>query len=203
MPIWGFIAVTLPLVATPGVSTAVVLRNSIGGGTRMGILTALGCNLGNLSYGILTAFGFGVALQRWPSVWLVLRAAGVIYLAWLGVRSLLHALRAPVPTPRAVSSGEGNGLHSVSAGYFANVLNPSLVAYYLVVVPQFIPRDAPFARSALTLSAVHVSLAFPWHCVWAVAGATMAKVLASGTPRRILDVVTGIALLWLALKVAF
>jgi threonine/homoserine/homoserine lactone efflux protein len=203
LPIWGFIAVTLPLVATPGVSTAVVLRNSIGGGTRVGVLTALGCNLGNLSYGILTAFGFGVALQRWPSVWLVLRAAGVIYLAWLGARSLLHAVRAPAPTARAVPPPDGNGLHSVSAGFFANVLNPSLVAFYLVIVPQFIPRDAPFARSALTLSAVHVSLAFPWHCVWAVAGSTMAMVLGSGTPRRVLDVLTGVALLWLALKVAF
>ena len=29
IPVWGFIAVTVPLVLTPGASTAVVLRNSL------------------------------------------------------------------------------------------------------------------------------------------------------------------------------
>jgi threonine/homoserine/homoserine lactone efflux protein len=203
LPIWGFIAVTLPLVATPGVSTAVVLRNSIGGGTRVGVFTAVGCNLGNLSYGFLTAFGFGVALQRWPSVWLVLRVAGVLYLAWLGVRSLLHAVGSPAATARRADAANDNPVRSMTSGFLANVLNPSLVAFYLILVPQFIPREAPFARSALTLSAIHVSIAFPWHCVWAVAGSTMARVLAAGRPRQVLDVLTGIALLWLAAKIAF
>lgn len=203
LPIWGFIAVTLPLVATPGVSTAVVLRNSIGGGTRVGVFTAVGCNLGNFSYGLLTAFGFGVALQRWPSVWLVLRVAGVLYLAWLGVRSLLHAVGSPAATARRADAANDNPVRSMTSGFLANVLNPSLVAFYLILVPQFIPREAPFARSALTLSAIHVSIAFPWHCVWAVAGSTMARVLAAGRPRQVLDVLTGIALLWLAAKIAF
>ncbi len=203
LPIWGFIAVALPLVATPGVSTTVVLRNSIGAGTRAGVLTAVGCNAGNLSFGILTAFGFGVALQRWPSVWLVLRVGGVLYLAWLGLRSLVRAVRVAESEPRGVSTGERHGLHSMTSGFFANVLNPSLAAFYLIVVPQFIPREAPFTRSVLTLSAVHVGLAFPWHCVWAVAGSTMARVLSSGTPRRALDAMAGVALLWLAVMVAF
>ena len=43
-----------------------------------------------------------------------------------------------------------------------NVLNPSLAAFYLVVVPQFVPRDAPFAWSVMTLMLVHISMAFPW-----------------------------------------
>ena len=32
--LWGFAAITVPLVATPGASTAVVLRNSLAGGNR-------------------------------------------------------------------------------------------------------------------------------------------------------------------------
>lgn len=202
LPIWGFIAVTLPLVAAPGASTAVVLRNSVAGGTRAGIFTAVGCNAGNLAYGMLTAFGFGVALQRWPSVWLVLRAAGVLYLSWLGVRSLLRAVRPPAAMAPRAARADSEAMRSVASGFLTNVLNPSLAAFYLVLVPQFIPREAPFARSALTLSVIHVAMAFTWHCVWAIAGSTMARVLASGAPRRTLDAVTGFALLWLAAKVA-
>ena len=88
-----FFAVTVPLVATPGASTAVVLRNSIAGGTRAGLFTAVGCNTASVCYGLLTAFGFAAALQEWPSTWLVLRVAGVVYLAWLGFSSLARAIR--------------------------------------------------------------------------------------------------------------
>lgn len=201
--IWGFVAVALPIVATPGASTTVVLRNSIAGGVRSGMLTALGCNAGSICYGILTAFGFAVALQKWPSVWMVLRVAGVLYLGWLGLRSFVRAMRAD-PRPRESSRQVGReGWRSLTSGFLTNVLNPSLAAFYLIVLPQFIPRDAPFARSAMTLTVVHVSLALPWHSAWAMAGSTMARVLSSGLPRRALDALAGVALLWLALKVAF
>ena len=202
LPIWAFIAVALPLVATPGASTAVVLRNSIAGGTRAGLLTAVGCNAGNVCYGVLTAVGFAVALQRWPSVWMVLRVAGVAYLAWLGLRSLVRAARTEPLRGPASTRAVDEGWRSVSSGFLTNVLNPSLAAFYLIVVPQFIPRSAPFARSAITLTAVHVSMALSWHSTWALAGSTMARLLSSGWPRRALDVATGVALLALAVKVA-
>ena len=203
LPILGFIAVTVPLVATPGASTAVVLRNSIAGGTRAGLFTALGCNAGSVCYGLLTAFGFAVALQRWPSVWLVLRVAGVAYLGWLGLTSLARAVRSDQWTSNTTGHPERDAWHSMSSGFITNFFNPSLAAFYLIVIPQFIPRGAPFARSALTLTAIHVAMAASWHSVWAVAGSTLARVLSSGRARRALDAITGFALLALAVKVAF
>ena len=202
LPIWGFVAVTLPLVATPGASTAVVLRNSITGGARAGLWTALGCNTGSVSYGVLSAFGFGLALQRWPSVWLLLRMAGVAYLGWLGVMSLRHALHPQASQRHVARDVDPSDWRSATSGFLTNVLNPSIAAFYLIVLPQFVPRDLPFTRSALTLTAIHVGMAFTWHGVWALAGATLARLLTSGAPRRTLDAVTGLALIWLALKVA-
>ena len=77
IPLWAFLAVAVPLVLTPGASTAVVLRNSLAGGTRAGLETAIGANTGSLVYGLLCAFGFALALQQWPGVWVVLRVVGV------------------------------------------------------------------------------------------------------------------------------
>ncbi len=202
--LWAFTAFTLPLVATPGASTAVVLRNSLAGGIRSGVATALGTNSGSICYGLLTAFGVSAALQRWPTAWLALRVGGAAYLAWLGVRSLnrartytqlppsIEAMLLPPPISR-----------SVREGFVTNVLNPSLATFYLLIVPQFIPRGAPFARSALTLTAIHVSLALTWHLTWAAAGGALTETLARTRPRRILEAISGIALLALALKVAF
>ncbi|MEO6213782.1 MAG: LysE family translocator [Vicinamibacterales bacterium] len=203
LPIWAFVAVTLPLVAIPGASTAVVLRNSIAGGTRAGLLTALGCNGASLCYGLLTTFGFAVALQRWPSVWLLLRIAGVAYLAWLGILSLVRAIRRHGAGARPAARAERDGWRSISSGFLTNVFNPSLAAFYLIVLPQFIPRGAPFAQSALTLTAIHLSMAVSWHTAWACAGNSMARVLSSGWPRRALETVCGAALIALAVTVAW
>lgn len=201
LPVWGFIAVTAPLVLSPGPSTAVVLRNSIAGGARAGVYTAAGANTASFCYGLLTAFGFAAALQRWPSAWLVLRWAGVAYLAWLGCRSLLHVIRPPVPKARRAAEAASDDWRSFASGYATNVLNPSLGAFYLIVIPQFVPPEVPFGRSVLTLTAIHITMAFAWHTSWAVGGATLARVLSRRGPRQALDLATAVALLVLAWKV--
>jgi threonine/homoserine/homoserine lactone efflux protein len=200
--VWAFAAITVPLVATPGASTAVVLRNSVAAGTRAGVATAIGTNTASICYGILTAFGVSAVLQRWPMVWLGLRVGGAAYLAWLGLRSLVRARMYRAPGPSQEAPEIRPVAHSLREGFVTNALNPSLATFYLLIVPQFIPRDAPFATSALILTAIHVSLAITWHLTWATAGGTMSATLSRTGPRRVLEGITGVALLALALKLA-
>ena len=205
IPVWAFIAVALPLVLMPGASTAVVLRNSILGGTRAGVQTAVGANAGSVCYGVLSAFGVALALQRWPGAWFVLRAAGVVYLTWLGLQSLRHAVRPaasapavePNPHPRVARPAAGV-FRNVRDGFVTNVLNPAIATFYFVIVPQFVPRGAPVARTVLLLTSVHVALAVTWHVVWAAAGGVLARTLVSGRPRQLLELTAGVALLVLA-----
>jgi threonine/homoserine/homoserine lactone efflux protein len=208
IPVWAFVAVTLPLVLTPGASTAIVLRNSLAGGVRAGLVTAAGVNAGSVFYGLLCAFGFAIALQRWPGVWLVLRVFGVGYLAWLGVKSLRRVFREDrAPMAAATSNAPREQLPVTTAqnlreGFVTNAANPAIATFYFVVVPQFIPPDVPVIRAALMLTAVHVGLALTWHIVWAAAGGTLSHVLATGRPRQILDLSAGIALIALAGRMA-
>jgi threonine/homoserine/homoserine lactone efflux protein len=203
--VWGFAVVAVPFVATPGASTAVVLRNSIAGGVRSGVATAIGVNAGTVLYGVLTAFGISATLQRWPSVWMALRVAGLGYLAWLGARSLWRALRrdraaTPGPSAAAVTIEAHPPLvRHAREGFLTNALNPSIATFYLLILPQFISRTASFAAGALLLTAVHVSLAISWHLTWAAAGGTLAAVLGRSRPRRIIEGLTGLALIALAI----
>jgi threonine/homoserine/homoserine lactone efflux protein len=204
IPLWGYLAVTVPLVLTPGASTAVVLRNSLAGGTRAGVATAVGANSGSICYGLLSAFGLALALRRWPTAWVVLRGAGVLYMLWLGTQSLRRAFsatRQEVGVTRHLASA---GLwRSVSEGFATNALNPAIATFYLVLLPQFIPRGAPIITSALLLTAIHVTLAATWHVTWAAAGGTLSRVLAAPRARQLLEPATGLALIGLAMKMAF
>jgi threonine/homoserine/homoserine lactone efflux protein len=204
IPLWGFLGVAVPLVLIPGASTAVVLRNSMNGGTRAGVETAIGANAGSVCFGVLCAFGFSLVVQQWPTAWAVLRVCGIAYLAWLGVQSIWRAL-VPRVAPRGSAAfdsaaGAATARRHVRDGFITNVTNPALATFYFVILPQFIPRDAPIAQTALLLTAVHVALAFTWHAAWAAAGGTLARVLSAGRPRQALDLVAGVALLLLALE---
>jgi threonine/homoserine/homoserine lactone efflux protein len=128
-----------------------------------------------------------------------MRLAGAAYLAWLGVRSIRRAFETRAVTIAAVVEGSTRGrLGPAFEGFVVNALNPAIATFYLVILPQFIPIDAPAVRSALILTAVHVSLAWSWHMTWAAAGGTLARSLAGGAARRVLDACTGVALLALA-----
>ena len=189
---------------TPGASTAIVLRNSIAGGTRAGVETAIGINVGSFCYGLLSACGFALVLRRWPSVWEALRIGGAAYLAWLGIRSIHRAFARNVAVDS--SSGHvpvrGRFAHAYE-GFLTNALNPAIATFYLIILPQFIPREVPVVRSALILTAVHISLAIAWHVAWAAAGGTLSRSLTSGAPRRVLDACAGIALVGLAMSMLF
>jgi threonine/homoserine/homoserine lactone efflux protein len=173
------------------------------GGVRAGLLTAVGTNTGSFCYGLLTAFGFALALRHWPSVWSVLRAGGILYLTWLGVRSLGHAWRARIVVSARDEVPARSGVwRPVYEGFATNVLNPSLATFYVILVPQFVPAGAPVVQSVLLLTAIHISMAATWHATWAAAGATLARTLSGGRPRQALEAIAGVALLWLAVKLA-
>lgn len=61
-------------------------------GTRSGVRTAVGINAGSFCYGLLTAFGVALTLERWPAASTALRIGGAIYMAWPGLTSLRHAV---------------------------------------------------------------------------------------------------------------
>jgi len=202
LPIWAFLAVTIPLVLTPGASTAVVLRNSLSGGVRAGLATAAGTNTGSVCFGLLSAFGFAVVLRQWPSVWVVLRIAGFTYLGWLGIKCFLR-----IKTPSIASSHTSRSPETsltpgraFREGFVTNTSNPALSTFYFIVLPGFLPQTGSVVRGTLTLCAVHVAVAITWHSVWAIAGGTLAPVLSSGRPRTILEFGSGVALIYLAVR---
>ena len=200
---WAFAAIAVPFVMSPGASTALVLRNSVAGGVRAGIETAVGVNAGSVCYGGLTAFGVALLLRRFPMAWTTIRIGGALYLSWLGAISLARAFTGRAAVPPSLASADRRALvRNVGEGFVTNMLNPSIAAFYLLIVPQFVPASAPIAASVLMLTAMHVTLALAWHCSWAAAGGTLSATLSRSGPRRAIEACMGAALLAIAIKVA-
>ena len=93
----AYLSFAFVLAATPGATTAVVVRNTLTGGWRAGLTAAAGAATANSTYATLAAVGLAVFIAESPLALQVLRIGGGGYLAWLALDSGLKALRARDP----------------------------------------------------------------------------------------------------------
>ena len=201
----AFFTFTFVLVVTPGSTTAVVVRNTLEGGRRAGYLTALGAALANTTIAVACGLGLSVLVSVWPGSLHSIRIGGALFLAWLGATSLYRAFRfadggihvtldpnaAPARSHSAAYLGDGLGI---------NLLSPVIISYYLSVVPSFVPAGASrFYYSGL--AATHVGLAVACHGAWATGLDAMRRWFVAPWTRRALQVVTGAALISLAIRI--
>ena len=197
----AFLTFTLVFVATPGATTAVIVRNALDGGRRAGLYAAVGAAAANLTHATLARLGGAALLTAWPGGLNAIRVAGGGYLAFLGVRglwTLYTQWSAPVVPARTGSLGSPH--HSLREGFAVNMLSPVILTFYLAVVPTFIRPVWP--RSAYwLLAAAHVTTAFACHSAWVLALHRMRTIFERHGPRRVLGLAASLAMLVLAGRV--
>ena len=178
----GFLAVAVVVIVTPGPDFALTLRNTVRGG---GIATALGVVTGQVVWVIATAGGVAALLAASHPAFVALRLVGAAYLVWLGAATLVtrggHAPRLTFGSP-------------YRQGLLSNLANPKMPVFFLSLLPQF-------GSSFLALSAHGLVFATLTLC-WLALVAHGAGVLLVPRVRRIVDVVTGIVLVALGLRLA-
>ena len=197
----AYLTFTAILAITPGGTTALVVRNTLRGGRRAGLATAVGAAIANCTHALLAGLGLSVLLAHSPSALVVVRFAGAAYLAWLGVRSLWDAMRSSdvglmpesIPAHRAGAGGLREGLTF-------NLANVTVITFYITIVPSFVPAGASDWYFAL-LAACHVTIQFLCHSTWSTALHAVRRWLAPPAARRALNAVTGVLLLLLAARV--
>jgi threonine/homoserine/homoserine lactone efflux protein len=113
-----------------------VLQQSQRNGLRMGLIAALGIEVGVFIYVILTALGIGVIFNQYPTLYSAIQICGAIYLLYLAYQSWPRkAENLSVPN----TSAHG----AFMRGLFINLTNPKIVLFFLSLLPQFIPIGSP------------------------------------------------------------
>ena len=191
----GFLVVAAVVICTPGQDTALTIRNALAGGRRSGLATALGVALGQAVWTIAAGAGLVAVLRVSQPAFTALRLAGAAYLIYLGVQSLVAALRRSPHRPAAGRSTPGSSLRQ---GLVSNLANPKMVVFFTSLLPQF--GDA-FA-TLLALGLFFSVLTGAWLAAYAVAAARARRLLARECVRRVFDVLTGAVLVALGLRVA-
>lgn len=135
----AYVAAYTVISLIPGPSVLLVIGQSLSRGTR----AALACVVGDLSGGVvvMTAsyLGLGLILAASSSAFMILKWAGVAYMAYLGISQILAARRLTEVGDVPASSTRG----SLGAGFMTGVLNPKAIMFYMAFLAQFIEPSAP------------------------------------------------------------
>src|SRR5439155_203151 len=87
--------------------------------------------VGTVVHTMAAALGFSALLSTSPVAFSVVKFAGVIYLAIVGVRTMFS------PAP-AVGQAEARPYTAFRRAFITNVLNPKVAVFFLAFLPQFV-----------------------------------------------------------------
>jgi len=198
----SFAVIVAFLTLTPGLDTALILRTSLLAGRRPAWAVVLGIQLGTLLWGLLAAAGLSALLTASQVAYEVLRWAGVAYLIWIGGRMLWHSRTSgaddAVP-PDPADAGWGRAFRR---GLMTNLLNPKVGAFYVAVLPQFMPRGVPHAVMGVLLAGVHVCEVLVWSAVLIGFTGVVRGWLRRPSVKRALDRLTGLIVIGFGLRLA-
>lgn len=197
----AFAAVAALLTITPGVDTMLVLRSTVTGGRRTGLLASTGVVAGLLCWAMTSAVGLTALLAASRLAFDVLRIAGACYLLWLGVRALWTSRRGG-QDPAEPAQTRTSGLTAFRTGLTTNLLNPKVGVFYMSLLPQFVPDGASVFWTSVLFAAVHAAESLLWLVLIVAAAAAARRTLARPTVKRRLQQLTGAAFIAFGLRLA-
>jgi threonine/homoserine/homoserine lactone efflux protein len=189
-------AASVVLVVVPGPAVIYILTRSISQGRRAGLASAVGVNVGSAIHVLAAVVGLSVVLASSEVLFSIVRWAGVAYLAWIGLRTLLSTDDAFLEPATDVSSLR----HVFSQGVIVNVLNPKVAMFFLAFLPQFIDPTAPNAAlQSLVLGMTLVVIGLVSDSVYALLGGSIGGAIRNRPgAARTTRIVSGITYLALA-----
>ncbi len=197
LSLWFSLAAVCAMGAmSPGPSLALVLRHTLGGGRLPGVAAALAHALGVGFYALLTVWGLGALIVRFPLLFQAITWGGAAYLAWLGIKAL-RAGRAGALDAEAMATSRRQAARE---GMLVALGNPKLILFFIALLSQFVTPDMSLAAKALVVLTAMI-IDGGWYVLVAV-GLSHSRVLPWLQARaHWLNRITGVLLLALALRV--
>jgi threonine/homoserine/homoserine lactone efflux protein len=191
-------ALALAVTLSPGPDTLLVASHAARNGVRAGLAAVLGIVAGGVYYAALIGFGALKLLIAVPPLFLAVKVAGALYLAWLGVGMIWRAWR-----------GRGTGVadkavrleQPFAQAFLTNALNPKVAIFYLAALPQF--ASGPHAPVVgVLLIAIHYAMGAVWLSCMAYAASRARRIALNSTLVRWLEGTVGVFFIGVAGRVA-
>jgi threonine/homoserine/homoserine lactone efflux protein len=138
MTLAGFVAYSGALAiaaAIPGPGVTALVARALGSGFRSSLFISLGLIIGDLTYLTAVVLGLAMVAQTFGTVFLVIKWAGVAYLAYLAWGFWTSGISAEKIEAK---QSRGGALSSVVAGLTVTLGNPKTMLFYIALTPTLV-----------------------------------------------------------------
>jgi len=144
---------------SPGPSLAVVLKQTLSGGRRSGLITAVAHGLGIGLYALVCVSGLAIMIVTSPVVFTALQWSGAAYLIWIGIKGL--RARTGQSTPLAAPATTGDAARD---GFLVVFLNPKVAVFFIALFSQVIGSDTSWSEK-LAYAATAMFIDMGWYMI--------------------------------------
>lgn len=199
LSVWlSLVVICMMGAMSPGPSLAVVLKHSIHGSMRNGMLAALSHGVGVGFYAAASLLGLGALMLQFPTVYQVLVYLGAAYLAYLGLKILLAK---PATDKLHVAQQSGHALQALQDGFAIAFLNPKLAVFFLALFSQFIDPANLTLKMGLIMCLTVFVIDTGWYLLVALLTELSRKRFGFTKPSPWLDKALAIVFIALAIRV--
>ncbi|WP_428700314.1 LysE family translocator [Stappia sp.] len=139
----AFLATTAIFAYMPGPAMLYAAAQTLARGRFAGLMAALGIHLGGYVHVGAAAAGLSVLFHAVPPLYLAVKIAGALYLAWLGVTLIRNAGK-PAQGGDAPAARTNSARKAFLESITVEVLNPKTAVFFLAFLPQFVDAGAAF-----------------------------------------------------------
>lgn len=118
---------------SPGPSLGVVLKHTLNGGRKQGLIAALSHGAGVGLYAFACISGLAVLITTSELAFATLQWLGAAYLVWLGIKGLRSKGNSGDSTLQSVTTNE-----AVRDGFLIVFLNPKIAVFFIALFAQVI-----------------------------------------------------------------
>jgi threonine/homoserine/homoserine lactone efflux protein len=144
---------------SPGPSLAVVLKQTLSGGRKMGLISAITHGLGIGLYAMASISGIAVLITATPALFTALKWLGAAYLIWIGFKGL----RAQAGSDARLADPPTTG-SAARDGFLVVFFNPKVAVFFIALFSQFIGSETTWLEK-LVFAATAMFIDMGWYMI--------------------------------------
>jgi len=195
-----YAAIMLAATVTPGPNALLVVVNTLSDKGRGALYTIFGILVALFTIALASALGVGAVLEAAPSVFSVMKLAGGIYLAWLGIKLIRSSFRAvsAIDIDETANSGKANDKSAgemILQAILTSYSNPKSILFFSAVFSAFLDTSAPVVEQFAQMFVTNIFIVTSIYGVYAYIASRMRNRLLSSSARRWMSRVSGFSFL--------
>ncbi|UXU56200.1 LysE family translocator [Staphylococcus agnetis] len=194
-----FFFISLLIIIIPGPDFFIVINETLSGNAKNGVFASLGISFAHVIYSAIAALGLIFLLASSYYVYTTIKILGAIYIAYLGIKTILHARqRFYLPSE---SEKQYASLHSsFKNGFMSTMLNPKAILFYVSVLPQFVSQhEGP--NKIMILSIIFIIIVMLWFSLCSLMFSFLKQLFNQPLFKAMFDYIVGFTLIGLAFQI--